>query len=83
MDVCWLYACQDNSQIQLVRGVSYLLLLFAYHFSADHRFLQALHSILWTLMMFVIREIPMQPFALYRNFVLEERHGFNKMTIAT
>jgi len=34
-------------------------------------------------MMFVIREIPMQPFALYRNFVLEERHGFNKMTIAT
>ncbi len=44
---------------------------------------KAVHSILWTIGMFAIREIPMQPFAIYRNFVLEEKHGFNKMTPAT
>lgn len=40
-------------------------------------------SILWMVIMFVIREVPTIPLTLYRNFVIEERHGFNKMTLKT
>ncbi|CBQ70846.1 probable zinc metallo-protease [Sporisorium reilianum SRZ2] len=40
-------------------------------------------SIVWMVIMFVIREVPGMPLTLYRNFVIEERHGFNKMTVRT
>ena len=40
-------------------------------------------SIVWMVIMFVLREIPAIPLTLYRNFVIEERHGFNKMTMRT
>ncbi|CCF51569.1 hypothetical protein NDA11_003043 [Ustilago hordei] len=40
-------------------------------------------SIVWMMIMFIIREIPSIPLTLYRNFVIEERHGFNKMTART
>ncbi|EPQ30027.1 uncharacterized protein PFL1_02700 [Pseudozyma flocculosa PF-1] len=40
-------------------------------------------SIVWMVVMFILREIPAIPLTLYRNFVIEERHGFNKMTLAT
>lgn len=40
-------------------------------------------SIVWMMIMFVLREIPSMPLTLYRNFVIEERHGFNKMTVRT
>lgn len=30
-----------------------------------------------------MREVPLLPLSLYRHFVLEEKHGFNKMTIGT
>ena len=44
---------------------------------------QGFQSIAFVVCMFVLREIPMTPFAIYKNFVLEEKHGFNKMTAAT
>ena len=40
-------------------------------------------SIVWMVIMFVLREIPAMPLTLYRNFVIEQRHGFNKMTLRT
>lgn len=40
-------------------------------------------SIVWMMIMFVLRELPIMPLTLYRNFVIEERHGFNKMTVRT
>ncbi|PWZ01711.1 hypothetical protein BCV70DRAFT_199146 [Testicularia cyperi] len=40
-------------------------------------------SIVWMVILFVLREVPSMPLTLYRNFVIEERHGFNKMTIRT
>ncbi|SNX87339.1 probable zinc metallo-protease [Melanopsichium pennsylvanicum] len=40
-------------------------------------------SIVWMMIMFVLREVPSMPLTLYRNFVIEERHGFNKMTMRT
>ncbi|KAK0545741.1 zinc metalloprotease [Tilletia horrida] len=37
-------------------------------------------SIAWTIGMFVVRELPSLPLTYYQHFVLEEAHGFNKMT---
>lgn len=41
------------------------------------------HSLAWTVLMTALR-IPISiPFQLYSSFVIEERHGFNKLTLAT
>ncbi|KDN48443.1 hypothetical protein K437DRAFT_255552 [Tilletiaria anomala UBC 951] len=44
---------------------------------------EAIHSVLFVIGMFLVRELPNIPFTLYKNFVVEEKHGFNKMTIGT
>ncbi|PWN53124.1 putative zinc metallo-protease [Violaceomyces palustris] len=54
-------------------------LLVSLHFSDK----EIPRSIVWMMIMFLIREIPSIPLTLYRNFVIEEKHGFNKMTIST
>ncbi|UZJ52350.1 hypothetical protein CBS101457_001670 [Exobasidium rhododendri] len=41
------------------------------------------HSLLFLLLSQPITSIPTLPLSLYRHFVLEEKHGFNKMTLAT
>ncbi|KAN0060155.1 zinc metalloprotease [Thecaphora frezii] len=64
---------------------------FAWHASA--RALAALHlthphaeiprSLGWIIILFLVRELPALPLSLYRHFVVEQRHGFNKMTLRT
>ncbi|PWN88181.1 hypothetical protein FA10DRAFT_303170 [Acaromyces ingoldii] len=41
------------------------------------------HSLLFLLISQLITSVPMLPVSLYRHFVLEEKHGFNKMTLGT
>jgi len=41
------------------------------------------HSLFFLLLSQPITSIPTIPLSLYRHFVLEEKHGFNKMTLGT
>lgn len=41
------------------------------------------HSLCFLLLSQVLTSIPSTPLSLYRHFVLEEKHGFNKMTLRT
>ncbi|PKI83545.1 hypothetical protein MVES_002387 [Malassezia vespertilionis] len=40
-------------------------------------------SAMWVIVTTAIREVESIPLSLYRNFVIEERHGFNKLTLST
>ena len=44
---------------------------------------EVVHSLVFLLLSQPISSVPLIPLSLYRHFVLEERHGFNKMTLAT
>lgn len=44
---------------------------------------EVIHSLLFLLLSQPVTSIPLLPLSLYKNFVIEERHGFNKMTLKT
>lgn len=44
---------------------------------------EVVHSLCFLLLSQTVTSIPLLPLSLYRNFVLEEKHGFNKMTLRT
>lgn len=44
---------------------------------------EVIHSLFFLLLSQTVTSIPLLPLSLYRNFVLEEKHGFNKMTLRT
>jgi STE24 endopeptidase len=44
---------------------------------------EIIHSLLFILLSQPMTSIPMLPLSIYRHFVLEEKHGFNKMTMKT
>jgi STE24 endopeptidase len=48
-----------------------------------HHDSEVYHSLCFILLSQVITSIPSIPLSLYRHFVLEEKHGFNKMTLRT
>jgi len=44
---------------------------------------ETMQSIAFSLLLFIVLPLPDIPISLYRNFVLEQKHGFNKMTMGT
>ncbi|MCO5549647.1 hypothetical protein L7F22_003120 [Adiantum nelumboides] len=44
---------------------------------------EVIHSLFFLLLSQPVTSIPLLPLSLYKNFVIEERHGFNKMTLKT
>src|ERR1700748_949349 len=53
------------------------------HFVRGFRFLPVWNGLLYLGILGAAREVLMLPFAIYHTFVLEQRFGFNRTTIAT
>ncbi len=82
-----------NTWFELIVATVDLVVLLAFWFlggfeSLDHfvrgfRFLPVWNGLLYLGILGAAREVLMLPFAIYHTFVLEQRFGFNRTTIAT